>query len=176
MNPRKMTALFEDDTTDEIKSILAKSGGNTEDWVSDILGKSGESFKSKIEKLEPRPKASKPIKKKKKKATKEPKIKAPPKKSDPDFDEFIAWQQKSSPSARMIDHQISMALAHIDAKTDDIFDAVEIASEQEPPPGCDDEDAIKMRGFSETEFRSELRKLLQKYEPSPQVSEPTAWH
>jgi hypothetical protein len=164
--------LVEDDTTQEIEAILGKSGGKTEDWISDILGKSGESFRSKIEKLEPRPRKT-PKAPKAPKTPKAPKAPKTPKKSDPEFEKFLAWRSKSSPSARMIDHQISMALAHIDAKTDEIFDAIETTTEEDPPPGCDGDDAVFLRGFSEGEFRTELRKLLRKYQPAPQTPEPT---
>jgi len=168
----KISILYED-ATDEIKRILAQA--DEDDWVADIVGKSKEPPK---EKLPRRPKAERKPKRKKIKYPTAASLLSKGKTKDTgdqDFEKFIQWRSKSSPSARMIDHQISLALAHVDAKTDEIFDAIQDDTADNPPSGCEEEDAYRLRGFSEEEFRSELRKLIKKYEPAEESPKPTAW-
>jgi hypothetical protein len=164
----KLRTICEADATQEIEKILAKAGKGSEDWVSQIISRS------------PSRPAPKPATKPAPRTKPTPKIAPAPKPKagkvrDKAFERFIHWREKFSPQARLFDHQISMALGLIDDETERIFDKVQDVTSADPPEGCDEDDVVYMRNYSESEFRSELRNLLQKYSPAPPAPEPTAW-
>jgi len=170
----KIELILLEDTTEEIEDILRKADEEESDWIADIVQKKKpETVKSKLEKLPPKqfvPRKEKPPMTRPGEVRKSlTKSLAPTKKIDPldtEFEQQLERMMKSGPAAKMIDNQITMALQHVDARTDDMFDAIAQETENNPPEGTDSDDAFLMRGYSEQQFRSEIRDLLDKYSPT----------